>query len=279
MSDSFTDRLVEAAKRKGIEKAREKAREKFLQSQKMQTALRNMDAANLTLKNIQAGNTESIVKDAMLKSRHVQQAMAAKQSIQQRAQSIQRIAQSKNKEEAMQNIAAALPLSQENQENIEGKIKMGHEAAQIIAGKNLIRNTLKLALQLRKAAAEHDPTAFFLVLILAIIKDASDIFTFGFSAAITWSISVILAIFLWGKGTVLFKIVLLILSLLEVIPALNMLPVQSMLVLFAWYKSETKANADKKKAEEYEKQAQKTEKELKKRLKKHRKFKNEAMAA
>lgn len=98
---------------------------------------------------------------------------------------------------------------------------------------------IKLGLTLRKAVKEHDNTAWLIAFALAIGCDCMDIIPIA-GWIITWFFRPALFVFLWGKGTWKVKIAYRILLFIDFIPFLNILPLSTACVFYAYIKSKEK---------------------------------------
>jgi len=98
----------------------------------------------------------------------------------------------------------------------------------------------KLAFKMRKAAANHEESPWIIALAFAIAVDAAD--SFQLMIIILIFFRIFLFIFLWGKGTWFFRLIMFILLSLECFPILNMLPMTTCCVLYAYAKSKKKVH-------------------------------------
>ncbi|MBI4250609.1 hypothetical protein HY622_03395 [Candidatus Uhrbacteria bacterium] len=152
-----------------------------------------------------------------------------------------------------------------------------------------------LAMQFRAAESEHRNEVFFMVLIAAMVIDGIDLVEVvvqagGFassgaatatvigapigaaiaaiSAAATvinvilnmvskGSLQLFLFFFMFGRGTWFLKLIVIPgVLMLELIPGIDALPVETLCVAYAWFESARKAQEDGETAEDYEKQSQ-----------------------
>lgn len=109
-----------------------------------------------------------------------------------------------------------------------------------------IKAATSLALKHRKDIKNGNFSSFRPALAFAIAKDIIDLFDiiivtkfFGIF------LSVYLFIFLWGKGKWKVRIVIFFLSCLDVIPIANMLPFQTICVLYAYRQAKKRAEKAK----------------------------------
>lgn len=161
-------------------------------------------------------------------------------------------------------LTGAQVLSEQEEDGEEKQRYRTHLYQLLTQRRGLIVKAAQLALEFRTAEAEHRNEVFLFATILALMKDVPDMFTFGISTMLTWAITIFLFIFLWGRGTWAVRIVLALGSLFELIPFVNILPVETLCVLYAWVESTKQAEKDKNDAEEQEKHTENLKKELSK---------------
>lgn len=100
----------------------------------------------------------------------------------------------------------------------------------------------------KQIKAGHDVVPFMVAIGVAFIKDASDFFVVATS--VTWAINLFLFYFLWGKGYFLKQRIQIIrwgLSfVIESIPVINVLPINTMTMFYAWHVVRKRARKAKK---------------------------------
>lgn len=115
-------------------------------------------------------------------------------------------------------------------------------------GYDQIKAATKLALKHRKAIKEGNFTPFIPALAFALAKDGIldmlDILIVTKLLGIF--IAVYLFIFLWGRGTWKVRLVVFVLSCLDFIPIIDMLPMSTVCVLYAYHHVKKKAKEAKK---------------------------------
>lgn len=158
--------------------------------------------------------------------------------------------------------AAAQSAEEEEEEEQHKQGYRAHLIQLVTRKRGLMLKAAKLALEFRAAEAEHRTEVFLFVTLLALMKDVPDLFSFGISTALTWAITVFILIFLWGRGTLVVRLILVMGSMFELIPLVNMLPMETTCVLYAWIESIKQAYMDRSRAEEHEKFTQNLDKEV-----------------
>ncbi len=108
---------------------------------------------------------------------------------------------------------------------------------------------VKLAFEYRKKIADYDNSPFIIILLLSVAADFAD-----FLPIAGWVISLfaqpVLIISLWGRGRlkkkIALKIIFLILMFLEVIPGIDLLPLNVITTVWIWHQSAKEAGEAKK---------------------------------
>lgn len=109
-----------------------------------------------------------------------------------------------------------------------------------------IKRASELALKHRRAIQGGDFSVFLPALAFAIAKDTVFDFIPVLGEVFGIFVTVYLLIFLWGKGKWKVRIVIFILSCFEAIPFVNIIPFQTVCVLYAYHQ----AKKDAKQAQE-----------------------------
>lgn len=108
---------------------------------------------------------------------------------------------------------------------------------------------IRLAGELRKAAADHKKAPWLIVLVIAISCDCMDTIPIA-----GWIVSLffkpLLFLFLWGKGSWRIRTVYYICLLIDFFPFINMLPLSTACVVYAYMRSKRKIENDAKILEE-----------------------------
>jgi hypothetical protein len=102
---------------------------------------------------------------------------------------------------------------------------------------NQVKSAVTLSLKHREAIKNGDFSVFIPALAFAIAKDGLFDFVPIIGNVLGLFISVYLFIFLFGKGTWKIRIVIFLLSLADVIPAVNLIPMSTICVLYVYYKA------------------------------------------
>lgn len=95
-----------------------------------------------------------------------------------------------------------------------------------------IKEAARLALADRKRVKDGDMSAFILPLVAAISKDAIFDFVPAIGGILGICVTLYLFIFMWGRGKWKVRLVLAIFSLIETVPFISILPLQTTAV---WY--------------------------------------------
>ncbi|MFA6272357.1 MAG: hypothetical protein WC693_04635 [Patescibacteria group bacterium] len=121
-----------------------------------------------------------------------------------------------------------------------------------------IVEALKTGIRLRQQINNHRDSTYFIALLFAVIKDATDILTLSLLSWVDWTVDIFLVItlriFLLFRSTWKIKLLLWIAALIEIIPTLDLVPTWSITVLYVWIKAVRENNERKKKLNEVEKQ-------------------------
>lgn len=100
-----------------------------------------------------------------------------------------------------------------------------------------VKGAVTLSLKHREAIKNGDFSVFIPALAFAIAKDGLFDFVPIVGNILGLFITVYLFIFLFGKGTWKIRIVIFLLSLVDVIPAVNVIPMSTICVLYVYYKA------------------------------------------
>lgn len=134
-------------------------------------------------------------------------------------------------------------LFQETEEAM-GRAEHGSKSRIVLEGS-------KLGFKLRKAAKEHQQAPWIIIFAMAIALDLGD------SVQILWPFllffRIVLFVFMWGRGKWKVKLVVYTLMFLDILPIINIIPMTTAGVLYAYYKSEKKFRKANQKMEEHQK--------------------------
>jgi hypothetical protein len=108
-----------------------------------------------------------------------------------------------------------------------------------------LKSATHLALEHRRRVKEGDLSVFLMPLAFALAKDGIFDFIPFIGLVFGFFISVYLFIFMWGRGKWKVRLVVFFLSLLDLIPFINLIPFQTVCVLYAYHVA--KKDADKSK--------------------------------
>lgn len=103
---------------------------------------------------------------------------------------------------------------------------------------------VRLASKMRKAAESGSQTPWLIAFTLAIACDAMDVIPVA-GWIVTFFFRPFLFVFLWGKGTWKIKLVCYGLVFLDFIPVIDMLPLSTISVAYAYAKSRKKLHSQK----------------------------------
>lgn len=126
--------------------------------------------------------------------------------------------------------------------------------ARLLNEKGIIKSLAqKIAIKLNEEIAKgHETTAFLIALGLSAVKDILDIFELGFPI-FSFFIALILFYFLFSKGHFLrikIKLIWWILGfIIDNLPAFSLLPINTIMVLWAWRLVHKKAKSAEEKLE------------------------------
>jgi len=104
-----------------------------------------------------------------------------------------------------------------------------------MAGLSWIKEAARLALADRKRVKEGDMSAFILPLVAAISKDGILDFIPIFGGVIGFCITLYLFVFMWGRGKWKVRLIMFFFSLIETVPFISILPLQTTAVLYGYH--------------------------------------------
>ena len=98
-----------------------------------------------------------------------------------------------------------------------------------------------MALEHRKAIKEGDLSVFIPAFVFAIAKDGFLDLIPGLGQIFGFPVAVYLFIFCWGKGTWKIRMAIGIISMLDLIPAIGMLPMSTISIFYIYHRANKKA--------------------------------------
>lgn len=122
---------------------------------------------------------------------------------------------------------------------------------------------VRLASDLREAAEEHDDSAFILPICIALASDFTIVILDGVALTVYAApvavllefltglvCSIILFIFFWGRGTWKIKLILWLAGLLKILPLpTNIIPWETLSVIYVWYELKNESEEKREEAE------------------------------
>jgi len=106
----------------------------------------------------------------------------------------------------------------------------------------------RLAIKMREAAENHEKAPWVIAIVVAMSCDPLDIVPVA-GWIISWCFRPYLFFFLWGRGTWRIRLIYYGLLLLDYIPVINILPISTACVLYAYYRSKKEIRIAEKKLE------------------------------